>query len=977
MTRLDTGVTALLRRGLTDLDAARTALADWPQEAAPVLDAVGLTPDPDLALTSVQRLRSGVDGLLDRLVAEPVLRRQLLAVLATSQGLGQHLERHPHLVEDLTRPATLPAREEMGQELAEATGSEEDVAGAANALRLTYRRLLLRVATVDVTAEDPAALLPDVAGALTDLADATLVAALDLARREVEGSEQVRLAVVGLGKCGAHELNYVSDVDVLFVAEPATGADGEPVVGVDRALALGTRVAAAMTRICSAHSLAGTIWEVDAALRPEGRAGPLVRTLSSMRGYYERWAKPWEFQAMLKARPVAGDLGLGEEFLALVHPGVWSVGDTPRFVADTQAMRRRVIELIPARESGREMKLGEGGLRDIEFSVQLLQLVHGRTDESLRTSSTLEGLEALVEGGYVGRTDGAELASAYRFERLLEHRVQLFRLRRTHLLPTDQADLRRLARSVGLRDAEAVSEAWQTTSRQVLTLHRRLFYSPLLEAVARIPSERLALTTGAARDWLRALGFTDTEGALAHIGALSTGMSRSAGIQRQLLPAMMGWFAEAPNPDHGLRAFAQVSQALGSTSWYLRALRDEGAMAQRLARILASSRYAVELLRRSPEAVQLLAKTEDLVPRTHAQLCEAARASGRRHADPEKAVTAIRSVRRRELFRVAAADVLGLVDVEQVGQAVTDISTATIEAALEAVRRDTGTTDVPIALVSMGRWGGQEMSYASDADAMFVVADDLEPEQRTAASAAITRLRALMSRPGPDPALPIDADLRPEGKGGPMLRSLGSYRSYYQRWSSTWESQALIRATVGAGDVELAQAVLDVVERLRWPEGGLSETQRREIRRLKARMESERLPRGADPSRHTKLGPGGLSDVEWTVQLLQLDHAAEVPELRTTQTLPALRSAREHGLLDADDAAALEEAWVLASRVRNTVMLVRGKASDSFPTDPVELAAVAELLGHGAHGGSHLLERYGRVARRARAVVDRVFWDEG
>ncbi|RCK69496.1 bifunctional [glutamine synthetase] adenylyltransferase/[glutamine synthetase]-adenylyl-L-tyrosine phosphorylase [Desertihabitans brevis] len=976
MTRLDTGVTALLRRGLHDLDAARRVLEDWPAAGDVVLDGLATLPDPDLALAGVDRLCREVDGLLERLAAEPVLRRQLLAVLGASQALGMHLQHHPHLVEDLAHPVGLPGPDDLGV-LAEAVADQPTPAAAADALRLAYRRVLLRIAAVDLTAPRPVDLVPDVSEVLARLAETTLQVALDVAAREVEGTETVRLAVVGLGKCGAAELNYVSDVDVLFVAEPALDADGEPLVGVDAAVATGTRWAAAMTRICSAHSAAGTIWEVDAALRPEGKAGPLVRTLASMRGYYERWAKPWEFQAMLKARPVAGDSELGQQFCDLVAPLVWRVGETPGFVAATQAMRRRVIDLIPAREAGREIKLGEGGLRDVEFSVQLLQLVHGRTDETLRVRSTLEGLGRLVEGGYIGRADGDQLGEAYRFERLLEHRVQLFRLRRSHLLPTDEAELRRLARSVGLRDAEAVNEAWLTTSRQVQVLHRRLFYSPLLAAVASIPSEQLRLSAEGARDRLSALGFLDADGALRDIERLSRGMSRSADIQRQLLPAMLGWFAEAPNPDAGLRAFGQVSAALGSTSWYLRALRDEGAMAQRLARILASSRYATALLRRSPEAVQMLAKVEDLAPRNHGQLCEATRSSARRHDDPAKAVAAVRSVRRRELFRIAAADVLGLVDVEQVGRAVTDISTATVEAALDVARRDAGAEAVPLALVALGRWGGQEMSYASDADAMFVVGDELDEQQLAAARTAVTRLREHLARPGPDPALVVDADLRPEGKGGPMVRSVSSYRQYYERWSSPWEAQAMIRATVGAGDAALAEQVLAAVAPLRWPEGGLDATQRREIRRLKARMEAERLPRGARPERHTKLGPGGLSDVEWTVQMLQLEHAHRLPALRTTETLGALRAAREADLLGEADARTLEEAWLLASRVRNTVMLVRGRASDTFPTDPVELTAVAELLGYGHGGGSHLLEHYRRLTRRCRAVVDRVFWGEG
>ena len=235
--------------------------------------------------------------------------------------------------------------------------------------------------------------MPGVADELSDLADATLEAALAIARAKVgEERLQTRLAVVGLGKCGAQELNYVSDVDVLFVAEPALDEDGEPLISNDAAITTATRMAAELTRICSAHTKAGTIWEVDAALRPEGKAGQLVRTLASHQTYYEKWAKTWEFQAMLKARPSAGDLELGQAFVDMVAPMVWAAAERENFVSDTQAMRKRVVAHIPARDAGREIKLGEGGLRDVEFSVQLLQLVHGRADERLRLRATLEAL---------------------------------------------------------------------------------------------------------------------------------------------------------------------------------------------------------------------------------------------------------------------------------------------------------------------------------------------------------------------------------------------------------------------------------------------------------------------------------------------------------------------------------------------------------------------------------------------------------
>ena len=991
--RFETAQGALARRGFTDAAAAERRLASWSLHQLELLGPLGRAADPDLALSSLDRLHDVDPDLLARLVDDPVLTAHLVAVLGASAALGQHLVSHPGLVDALAGRLTRTSAVDLRAELLRAVGADPAAAVpvatdlVGDGLRLAYRAALLRVAARDLCAPEPIEAVDGVADELSDLADATLEAALAIARAKV-GPEaaQTRLAVVALGKTGAQELNYLSDVDVLFVAEPVTDADGEPLIPTDRAVSLTTRMAAEMTRICSAHTAAGTIWEVDAALRPEGKAGQLVRTLASHRVYYERWAKTWEFQAMLKARPAAGDLELGAEFVGVVTPYVWRAAEREGFVHDTQAMRRRVVAHIPARDAGRELKLGEGGLRDVEFSVQMLQLVHGRVDESLRVRATLPALKALVEGGYVGREDGKTLALAYRFLRVLEHRIQLFRLRRTHVLPEAEEDLRRIGRSLGYPGpVTELLSTWRHVSASVRRLHERLYYSPLLEAVARIPTSELRLTTRAAEDRLQALGYDDPAAALRHIAALSQGVSRQAGIQRQLLPAMLGWFAEAPSPDAGLFAFRQVSEALGSTPWYLRALRDEGAMAERLARILASSRYAVSLLTRAPQTVQMLAADERLKPRPLAEIRSEMLAAARRQSGSDAAVEAIRAIRRRELFRVAAADVLGEIDVLEVGEALTDVTSATLDAALETVRAAADGPVPRIAVVAMGRWGGRELSYASDADAMFVMADrpadsDDEPQAADptkAAAAVVAQVRKLLARPGADPALSVDADLRPEGKGGALIRSLAAYRNYYQRWSSTWELQALVRADALAGDREVGAGLMAEIDQRRWPEGGLTDAQLVEIRKLKARVEAERLPRGADPERHTKLGPGGLADVEWTVQTLQLQHAYRLPELRSTRTIVALRAARDAGVLDALDAGQLEEAWRLASRIRNSIMLMRGRASDSIPSDTRDLASLAELLGYGAGESSHLLADYRRVTRRARAVVDRVFWGLG
>ena len=348
-------------------------------------------------------------------------------------------------------------------------------------------------------------------------------------------------------------------------------------------------------------------------------------------------------------------------------------------------MRRRVIDHIPAAQADRQLKLGAGGLRDVEFAVQLLQLVHGRADESIRDPATLSALSHLTKGGYVGRTDGRALDEAYRFLRTMEHRMQLYQLRRTHVVPSDERALRRMGRSMGLtKDPVAeLDRRWKQHSREVRRLHEKIFYRPLLEAVAKLPTDEARLSPKAAEQRLRALGYDDPVAALRHLETLTSGVSRTAAIQRTLLPAMLEWFAAAPNPDMGLFGFRQISEALGSTHWYLRLLRDEGQVAQRMATMLGSSRYATDLLQRAPEGVALLGADDGLVPLTR-EACQAEMVSaGTRQADPVAGVTAVRAIRRRELFRIASADLLGLVDVEQVGEALTDVTSATLQSALD------------------------------------------------------------------------------------------------------------------------------------------------------------------------------------------------------------------------------------------------------------------------------------------------------
>jgi glutamate-ammonia-ligase adenylyltransferase len=646
---------------------------------------------------------------------------------------------------------------------------------------------------------------------------------------------------------------------------------------------------------------------------------------------------------------------------------------------------------VPSAEADRQLKLGPGGLRDVEFSVQLLQLVHGRSDETLRSGTTLEALAALARGGYVGRDDAATLDTAYRLLRTLEHRIQLFRLRRTHLMPTAQEDLRRLGRALGHRsDPEgAVVAQWQRQAREVRRLHERLFYRPLLAAVARLSSSEARLAPEAARERLAALGYRDPAGAMRHLEALTAGVSRRAAIQRTLLPVMLQWFADEPDPDGGLLAFRKVSEELGSTHWYLRLLRDEGSAAERLAHTLARSRYAADLLLGVPEAVALLGEPGGLRPVSRDDLVRRMGAAAARQEDPDRAVRAARAIRRQELFRIAVADLSGDLDLAAVGTALTDLTAALVETALGvAVRAVESARGEPlstrVAVIGMGRLGGGETGYGSDADVLFVhdrleaevgrddeAADALAQEQ---ALEVVQELVRLLGSAGPDPQLGLDADLRPEGKNGPLVRSLAGYAAYYERWSLTWESQALLRACPIAGDVELGKRFIELVDPMRWPDQGLTPAQVREIRTLKARMESERLPRGADPKAHFKLGRGGLSDVEWTVQLLQMQHAHEHLELRTTATLRALDQEGALGLLTAEHAEALRASWTMASLLRNASVLFRGRQVDSVPSDLRVADGLSRILGRESGHGAELALAYRRVARRARAATEVNFY---
>lgn len=988
-------LTALARIGFTGLSVADAALeelqellgmprVEWQSGAA-------FAADPDTALDSLLKVaRRSPEPVREALAGEAGITA-VWALLGASQGFGEFFLRHPDELAVLARaPRGLPSNEQLQAEMLEVVGARDGFAAAGDesawvALRVRYRALLARIAVFDLLSDVPVDVVREVAASLADAAGAALEASLAVARTCVAtgpGAQFSRdevaaaqLAIIGMGKAGARELNYVSDVDVIFVGGVAPNAE----LSETRALDITTRLAQQTIRGIASPEIEPPLWEVDANLRPEGKQGALVRTLDSHIAYYDRWAKSWEFQALLKSRPLAGDAELGAAYIAAMHPKVWNSAARDNFVESVQRMRERVMEFIPPAEVPLQLKLGPGGIRDIEFTVQLLQLVHGLSDDQIHQRGTLEAIDALVEQGYIGRADAAVFARDYRVLRLLEHRMQLTKLQRTHLMPDTPDERRTLARASGLAGSESgIWELWEGVKREVREIHVRLFYRPLLADVAALSDQERELSAEQAAARLAAIGFTDPQGALRHIRALTTGLSRKATIQRHLMPVMIGWFAEGAAPDYGLVAFRRISEKLGDTHWFLRMLRDSAAAARSMTQVLTGSRYVGELLEWTPEAAAWLDSNKQLRPRGAGALADEARAILARRADEAKAIQAIMSLRRREVLRTAMGSMLGVLSREEVSATLTEITDATIRTLLGIVRREVVPAEdaaMEFAVIGMGRYGGAELGFGSDADVMFVYrANGVDPER--AHRHAIALVSALRNR-SDDSRLPleIDADLRPEGRNGPMARSLEAYTEYYDRWSQSWEAQALLRARGVAGDPGLLNDFMTLADKMRYP-SDVDPQAIREVKRIKARVESERLPQGASPTRHLKLGPGSLSDVEWLVQVLQLEHAAEIPALRTTSTIAALDAATDADLIDPEQAELLLEAWNLASRLRSASTLWTGRLSDVLPADRRQLDGIARLLGHPAGSATALEEQYMATTRRARRVFEQLFYGE-
>lgn len=921
-------------------------MATW---APAELDEIERSADPAAATALLARVGAGGNGAEERIAADPVLRAALIAVSGASPWLSRLCLADSAAIDvlaNLDRPVELTS-------LAGEDGGHLDRAKSLG---------LLRIAARDLIGLDA---LESVGANLSTLASDLLQIACELSAIESE------LAVIGMGKLGGAELNYSSDVDVMLVGRSAV----VPEPGDARRFL----------------DLARQAWRVDLDLRPEGRAGPLVRTLDSYAAYWDRWAESWEFQALLKARSVAGDEALGAGFVEQAAARVWGRPLGADELRQVRHLKSRAEREVARRGlGGRELKTGKGGIRDIEFAVQLLQLVHGRTDVSLRSPSTLPALRALAAGGYVDPADASSLEEAYRFLRVVEHRLQVQEDQQVHTLPATREGRARLARVLGYRDGRSTTALYEFEEELrrhqgiVRGIHERLFFRPLLEAFTALPfdvvvagtdtrrlgSAQGALNAEAIETRLNAFGFADASRTHQAVTELTRGFSRTSRLMQQMLPVLLDWLSSSPDPDLGLLGLRTLASSPHCRDQLTALCRESPEGARQLCQLLGTGPRFARSFQHHPDLLGDLASGELLKDRRRDELIHRATGMLAWRTGDAAMQQGLVAFGRAEMLRIAARDLLDLADVTETGRSLSDLAEAVVEVALKAVE-----PKVPLTVIGMGRLGGRELAYSSDLDLLFVygnppgaraVEGTRSADSAAAAEASTTAVVRLIEGATPASSLyRIDTALRPEGRQGPQARSVDAFAAYYDRWAQPWERQALLRGRWIAGDRSVAGDFVALAESFVWGKP-FGPEEIREIRRTKARVESERVPPSEDPAFHLKLGPGALADVEWTVQLLQLQH-----RVASEGTMDALRLLMDTGAIGKDDGNVLADAYRFCEQTRNRLGLTRDVPGDSLPSAGHQLTTLARSFGTTPAG---LRDEYRRRTRRARRVVERLFY---
>jgi glutamate-ammonia-ligase adenylyltransferase len=981
-------VRALRRLGFSNPAGASAnleALTPTPRDAellgtgvARVLGELAGAADPDMALNNLERLAAVVDrAVLFRTLAEHPGAAHLLARLGGgSQFLADALRRRPAFLAWLLEPRTMRVwfAEDFAADLAQSLQAFPAREPRLNALRRFKYRHLLRIGARDLLGDADLSVTTE---ELARLADTCLAEAWRLAEDEArarygapldDDGQPTGLAVIGMGKLGGEELNYSSDIDLMFVY----GAEGDTAGGPEGRLSNGeyfARVCRDVVAIIESVIEEGHVFRVDLRLRPEGRMGAVALSLDGFRAYHRERAELWERQALLKARVAAGDARVGARFMAWAQDVVYRPGLDPRIVPAIRAMKHEIDRALGRRGEARDsnVKLGRGGIREVEFVVQALQLLYGGDDPWLRERNSLKALFRLTERGYLAPDLGRALSHALVHLRTVEHRLQLLHELQTHTLPASTPELGRLARRLGFEGtpaaaARAFRARHRAVRRQVHGAFQAFFGEP--PAPARPP--RLPGLVA-----LRATGFADPERARQNLRLILEGrpLVPYAGALRaaleRLFPALLDAIWKSPDPDEALNQFERFLAAAGPRAGYIDLLADNPRLLEGLLRLCAGGDLLTQLLITQPELLASLADPAALAPRrTRGGLRAALAAVFAPAVAPTERRDRIRRVKQAEELTIVWRYLLRVTSIERYAREMTALAEATLEAgwllALGAqverhgVPRDATGRFVPAVIVGAGKLGGRELTTGSDLD-LFVVFDTPGPgdgttdgaapvDAHTFYSGAVERLAGALGDITPaGVAFAVDLRLRPGSKGSGFAASVDAMRRYYEDHGDLWERQTLTRARLVLGDCGLGRRVRATLRHLVYG-APLPARALKEIGEVRTRMEVE-LGKETPGRWHVKLGRGGLVDVEFLVQALQLVHGAAHPDVRRTSTAAALAGLARVGALPAATAAALAADHRFLRRVSTALRLLGARPPDTLELAGPMPARVATALG--------------------------------
>jgi len=983
-------------------------------------------PSPDEALNGLERISSAVSREdFVSVCNHPASLPRLLAICGSSPFLVSIIRRQPDCFRTLFMGRGIETVASYHESLARLRGMVDRETSYPELFAILRRfkyAEVLRIAARDLLGLAP---LEEVTGELADLASVSLQVAYETCRRLLvkeygaplmrtpDGFEEADLVVLGMGKLGGRELNFSSDIDLIYFYSSDNGetagipAPDGTVKGKVSLHVFFVRLAEMISKAISQVTEDGFVFRVDLGLRPEGKSGDMALSLRSAEVYYESWGQSWERSAMLKAWPVAGSVDLGEGFLRMIEPFVYRKYLDYTLVEDMMAMKKK-IDLSLARDRGGEqnIKLGRGGIREIEFFIQALQLVFAGKNQALRLRNSLQALRALRDTHVISEADCAALSDAYRFLRTVEHRIQMVQERQTHSLPTDREEMRLLARRCGYLSEEGTERflgELEAHRARVSAIYGDLFLSRDRQREELDPDLAVIFDPAADPDYVKDLlaerRFEDVDAAYENLLLLRDGPPRShlpprgRRLREEIAPLLFREVVATPDPDMALSNLERFLRAVGPRASFYALLAENREILKLLASLFGMSEFLSKIFILNPAMLDTMVSRSFAAVKERSEMEAELAALLEQAADLEERLDVLRRYRNEEFLRIGMHDIYGRLDQAGIAGQLTNLAEACLAVAAGIAVRELARYGTPICagddgrerparfvVIGMGKLGGRELNYHSDLDIIYVY----DHQGMTDGGRSISnheyfaklgqKIISILSTPTREGyAYKIDTRLRPSGNAGPLVTSRDSFLSYHREDAQVWERQALTKARVVLGEEELRESIESVIRETVYGAAAGPEA-RQEIHRLRMRMEHE-LAKESVGSYNIKTGRGGMVDVEFVVQYLQLRHGRNVPAIRSVATLEALEAIRGASLIPDDDFRVLRDGYLFLRQLENRLRIIHDYSMNDLGGAKGYLDKLGRRLGYDErlrNPGAALMADYELITDSIRGVYERI-----